>query len=232
MNFSDFKFIVVIPVYNEQDIIQRVIEDVKLKLSEYDYQILILNDGSKDKTKEKLKIFENDRKISIINKDNEGHGKTLIRGYNLAIKKRCDFIVQIDSDDQIPLEELFKIIQNSKDYDLISGYRYKRNDPLIRILTTNILKLLILLRHRIFIRDSNIPFRIMSRSFLEKNLSKVENSDVPNILLSILAAKKYKFKQIETIHKERSTGEISIKRFKLFIFCLKTFFTVLKFKIT
>ena len=82
----------------------------------------------------------NDKRISIINKLNEGHGKTLIRGYDLALKTNCDFILQIDSDDQIPINELPKILENSKDHDLITGYRYKRNDPLIRILITNIIQ--------------------------------------------------------------------------------------------
>jgi len=230
MNSFNKKIAIVIPVYNEQEIIQNVILNVKKELSELDYQILILNDGSKDKTEEKLKIFENDKRISIINKLNEGHGKTLIRGYDLALKTNCDFILQIDSDDQIPINELSKILENSKDHDLITGYRYKRNDPLIRILTTNIMKIVTLLRHGVYIKDANVPFRVMSKSFLKNNLNKVKNSDVPNILLSIIGKKKFKFKQVKTFHKERDTGEASIKRFKLFIFCIKTFLEILKFK--
>jgi glycosyltransferase involved in cell wall biosynthesis len=231
MNNENIKIAVVIPVYNEQEIIQTVIADVKKKLSKFNYMILILNDGSKDATEEKLKIFNSDEKILIINKENEGHGKTLIRGYDLALKEDYDYIFQIDSDDQIPINELDKLIEFAKNYDLVCGHRHNRFDPLIRIITTIILRTVILLRHQIFIKDSNVPFRIMSKVFLKNNLEKVKNSDVPNILLSIMASKSHSFKQVKTDHKERNTGIISIRRLKLFIFCIKTLLEVLKFKI-
>ena len=58
---------------------------------------------------QKLEFFESDDRIIIIDKDNEGHGKTLVKGYDLAIKMDVDYILQIDSDDQIPLDELQKL---------------------------------------------------------------------------------------------------------------------------
>ena len=70
----------------------------------------------------------------------------------------------------------------------------------------------------------------MSKVFLSNNLDKVRNSDVPNILLSILASKKLGFKQVKTVHKKRNTGVASIRRLKLFIFCFRTLLEVLKFK--
>ena len=222
---------IVVPVYNEQEIIKTVITDLKNKLSNTNYKIIILNDGSTDRTWEQLKIFTNDEKVLLINKKNEGHGKTLIRGYKLALEMGLDYIVQIDSDDQIPIDELYKIMEFARNHDLVCGYRHQRNDPLIRIFITKILKFLILIKNRVLIKDSNIPFRIMNKIFLKNNIDKVRNSNVPNILLSILASKKNSFKQIKTFHKPRNTGTVSIKRLKLLIFCIKSFLEVIKFKV-
>ena len=230
MKFKDSKIIVVVPVYNEEEIINNIITNLKKKLINLNFKIIILNDGSIDNTLQKLEFFESDDRIIIIDKDNEGHGKTLVKGYDLAIKMDVDYILQIDSDDQIPLDELQKLFVYINNYNLVCGYRYERNDPFIRILITNILKLVILIRHWVYIKDSNVPFRLITRDFLKNNLHKIQNSKVPNILLSILAAKKNELKQVKTFHKKRETGIESIRRFKLIIFCIKSFLEILKFK--
>ena len=190
MKFKDKKIIVVIPAYNEEEIINTVITNLMQKLINLNFKIIILNDGSIDNTLKKLEIFKSDDRIIIINKENEGHGKTLVKGYDLALKMDADYILQIDSDDQIPLDEVQKLIVYIKNYNLVCGYRYNRNDPFVRLIITNILKLIILIRHWVYIKDSNVPFRLFTNDFLKNNLHKVKYSVVPNILLSILAAKK------------------------------------------
>ena len=230
MTVKDKKIIVVIPVYNEEEIIETVIAEIKKKLLNFNFKILILNDGSTDKTKKKLDFYKSDENVLIVNKENEGHGKTLIKGYGLALQMDVDYILQIDSDDQIPIDELAKLITHTNNYNFILGYRYNRNDSFIRIIITNILKIIVLIRHWVYIKDSNIPFRLISKNFLKNSLPKVQNSEVPNILLSILAAKINELKQVKTIHKKRDTGVESLRKLKLIIFCFKSFLEILKFK--
>ena len=224
------KLVIVIPVFNEQAIINKIVREILIKFQKINFEILILNDGSTDDTYNKLKVFKNQKKVSIINKKNEGHGKTLIKGYKLAIKKKADFILQIDGDNQIPLDEYFKIIKYIDKADLVCGFRHKRQDPIIRIFTTKILKYLIFLRHHVLIDDCNIPFRIIKKNFLKKNISLIDKSNVPNIFLSVIAAKNKKLSQFKTRHKQRHTGEASIRKLKLLIFCFKTFWEVITFK--
>lgn len=226
---KDKKVFIMMPAFNEEDIIESVISDIKKKIINLNYKILILNDGSTDQTMQKLEAFKGDNNIIIINKDNEGHGKTLIRGYYLALEMGADYILQIDSDDQIPIVEFNKLTNYINSKNLICGYRYDRSDPFIRIIITHILKILILIRHWVYIKDSNIPFRLINKNFLKDNIDKVHKSEVPNILLSILAAKKKDFKQVKTIHKKRKTGIESIRRLKLLKFCFKSLFEILKF---
>ena len=224
------KILIMMPAYNEEEIIETVVLDIKKNFVNYDYNILVLNDGSTDYTQQKLECFKADKRLSIINKKNEGHGTTLVRGYLMALKTDCDYILQIDSDDQIPISEFVKLTKQIDNLGLICGYRYERHDPFIRIVITNLLKLIIFIRHWVYIKDSNIPFRLIKKNFLKNNIDKLKNSEVPNILLSILAAKKKDFKQIRTLHKKRNTGTVSIRRFKLLKFCLKSFVEILRFK--
>ena len=214
-----------------REIIHQVVEDIKDKLSNIDYKIIILNDGSTDNTEKKLKIYENDKNILIINKHNEGHGKTLIRGYEQTLKMDFDYIVQIDSDNQIPIEELYKLIEFSGSFDLVCGFRYKRNDPLIRILITKILKYIIFIRHGVFIEDSNIPLRIMSKLFLLDNIEKVKEffyTKRPSFYFGV--KERNNFKQVKTIHKSRNTGIVSIRKLNLLILCIRSLLEILKFE--
>ncbi len=136
----------------------------------------------------------------------------------------------MDSDNQIEFSEFIKIYQLKDDYDLIIGKRFQRNDPYIRILISKILRLLVAVFHQVWIVDSNSPFRLMSNRFLRENINKSQNSIVPNIILSILAAKIRKIKFLKVNHNRRETGKPSIVKLKLFYFCIKSFRDIILLK--
>ena len=82
------KLSVVVPVYNEQDSIQPVIEEWFEALNKLGikHKFLILNDGSNDNTREVLdRITTKFGSVEVINKENSDHGCTCILGYNEAI---------------------------------------------------------------------------------------------------------------------------------------------------
>ena len=80
---------VIIPVYNEQENIEKVLNDWKSILEKKKFDIIIINDGSKDKTKIILnKIKKKNSNIKIINKLNGGHGESIYLGYKYAVKKK------------------------------------------------------------------------------------------------------------------------------------------------
>lgn len=95
------------PAYNEEENIQstlsgwyEVIEKLEAKNNSGN-KLVIINDGSKDKTLEKLKAFKKNRPLlEIIDKKNKGHGPSLIRDYNYAIDEGTDWIFQTDSDSE------------------------------------------------------------------------------------------------------------------------------------
>ena len=80
---------VVIPVYNEEEAIKKVIDDWKKILPTKSFDLIIVNDGSTDNTKSILLDYKKKIKnLVVINKINEGHGKAVCDGYNFAIKKK------------------------------------------------------------------------------------------------------------------------------------------------
>ena len=224
------KIFIVIPIYNEEKIIEKVVNELIDKTSQFNIKIILINDGSVDRTKEKIERFKNTKNIIVINKQNEGHGKTITYGYNYAINSDCDYIFQIDSDDQFYTEDIKQFLKEDFNENLIIGERKKRKDKLIRLIITNLMKFIIFIFHGVLVKDANSPFRLIKKSFLSKNINRIKNSIIPNILISIIAAKDKSLKFIVVGHKERETGEVSIKKWKLFSFCLKSLNEIICFK--
>ncbi len=124
------KFSIIIPVYNTEKYLKRCIESV-LNQTNQNFEIIIINDGSKDKSEEILKNYETNTKIKIIKQIN--HGLSYTR--NVGIQKaKGDYIIFLDSDDLIEKELLKTIDKNINNEDMIK-YTYsdlKNNEKIKR----------------------------------------------------------------------------------------------------
>ncbi len=228
---QNLDLVVVIPVYNEEEVILEVIKQWVNITQNTNSKILIINDGSTDRTKkilEKIKI----KKIKILNIKNSGHGRALLYGYKAAIKLNPSFIFQVDSDNQFSTKNFKKFWQNREKYDFQYGFRFDRKDPVFRLILTKILKYLIYLIFGAYILDSNVPYRLMKTNILKKFILKKNISkNVPNICISIYFCKYFKSNYYFIIHKERKTGNVFAIKLKLLKFCIESFFELLKFRI-
>lgn len=125
---------IVIPLYNEEESLSELtnwIEKV-MKQNSYDYEIIYIDDGSNDNSWEKIVELKqtNDRIKALRFRRNYGKAAGLYVGFNQAKGK---VIITMDSDlqdnpDEIP--ELYRMITEEK-YDLVSGWKKKRYDPII-----------------------------------------------------------------------------------------------------
>ena len=101
-------FTIIIPVYNVENYIDKCITSV-INQTYKNYEIIVINDGSTDNSKEVLKKYENIKNITIIEQKNKG----LSAARNMGIKKaKGDYIVLLDSDDYIE-EELLEKLENA-----------------------------------------------------------------------------------------------------------------------
>ena len=199
---------IVIPVYNEENIIQKVLLEwneylIKKKIK---YEFIVINDGSSDKTKNKLlEISKALKNIKIIDKKNSGHGPSCIKGYNYCVEsKKFDWILQIDSDYQCNPIFFSDFLIYSNEYDAIFGNRKIRYDGAFRTVCSYIIMISILLMKFKFIRDPNVPYRLMKTSILKKSLEDFPLSFyLSNIFISYKIIKICKIKWVDIMFRNR-----------------------------
>ena len=117
--FEELKVCVIIPTYNNQDTIASVINDVK----NYTNKIIVVNDGSTDKTSEILKQFGDTMVIEYA--ENIGKGQAIRLGFIKAMELRFEYAITIDADGQHYADDLPLFLQklNKNPKSLIIGSR-------------------------------------------------------------------------------------------------------------
>lgn len=136
----------------------------KLKL---DYEIIIINDGSVDRTGQIAQVLAGEnKKIKVINHPkNLGYGEALRSGFYAS---KYDTIVYTDGDRQFDFSEVTKFIDKLDQADLIIGYRMKRQDPFFRLLFAKGWALSLFAFFRLKLRDVDCGFKMIKREVLEK----------------------------------------------------------------
>ncbi len=110
---------IVVPAYNEEKSIHSTIEEIKSVINKsHDFEIIAVDDGSKDRTNSILKKIKG---ISVIeNASNLGYGASL----KSAIKKsKSEYIIITDADGTYPIKDIPKLIKELKDNDMVVGAR-------------------------------------------------------------------------------------------------------------
>tara|TARA_B100001287_G_C22668094_1_gene523852 strand:+ start:775 stop:1470 length:696 start_codon:yes stop_codon:yes gene_type:complete len=131
-------FSLIIPCFNEEKNIDKLLSEIKIHLSIYEYEIIIIDDKSTDKSLAKLESSYLSNLKIIKNPINMGQSFSIYAGVKEAI---TDTIITIDCDGQNNPEDipkLYQIYKNSKNIDLVSGIRVKRKDNLIKKISSKI----------------------------------------------------------------------------------------------
>lgn len=208
---------VVMPVYNEEEAIDSVVDEwhQELEKSAIPYTLLILNDGSKDQTLEKLRRFEQKlSRIKIIDKPNSGHGQTCLDGYRLAIQNNADWILQIDSDGQCDPVFLSRFLDLAKTYKAVFGYRKTRDDGFKRSVISRFVTIFTYVATGRWVRDANVPYRLIHTGIMRQIADRVPaDFHLANIYVSVLTSKLTKIKWVDIHFRERSGGAPSVKTF-------------------
>ncbi len=215
------KLYLIMPAYNEEDNIKGVIEDWYpiVEKTGGDSRLVILDDGSKDRTYSILQEACASHPLLLpVKKENQGHGATVLYGYRYALERNADYIFQTDSDGQTDPGEFWEFWQQREQYDMVIGHRCKREDGPSRVFVTQVLKLVIRLCFHEDVTDANTPFRLMKAEVLREQIRLVpENFNLSNVLLSVIYAKKdLKVKYIPITFRPRQGGENSINLKKIF----------------
>ena len=214
------KLYIVIPAYNEEANIAKVIKDwypIVEKIGNGS-KLVIIDDGSKDSTYRIMQEQAGQREaLEAVTKPNGGHGATILYGYHYAITADADYIFQTDSDGQTLPDEFWPFWEKRNEYDMVIGHRKGRQDGLSRVLVTKTLKYVLRLCFHVNITDANTPFRLMKTSTLKKQIELIpENFNLSNVILSVLyAKKKLSVKYIPVTFRPRQGGVNSINMKKI-----------------
>ena len=116
---------IVVPAYREEERIHKILDAIcdYSKMHDFEIETIVVVDGSKDKTAENAKVYQDKIKhLKVIDrKVNMGKGYTVKEGILAA---RGEYILFTDADNATPVEQVDKLLEFHRDYDVIIGSRY------------------------------------------------------------------------------------------------------------
>lgn len=165
------KISVVVPVYNEEENVSILYERIKSVMVEnnYDYEIIFVDDGSRDKTFQKAQeITKNDNRFKLIKfRRNFGQTPAMAAGFDYA---SGDVIVSMDGDLQNDPKDIPLLLQKiDEGYDVVSGWRKDRQDETSRVIPSKIANWLIGKITHVTLHDYGCSLKAY-RSDVAKNL--------------------------------------------------------------
>lgn len=195
------------PAYNEQENIGPLLDEalkIVPKLAD-DFEIIIVNDGSSDKTGEIVRQYvKKNRKIRLVeHRENQGYGAAVWSGFKAAKK---DVVFFCDSDRQFKLSELKNFLILLRDHDVVIGYRKPRRDPVMRLLNAKGWKALLYLLFGLKIKDIDCAFKAFKREALRGIEIKSRGAMLSAELIYRLSKKGASIAQIPVGHYPRRAG--------------------------
>ena len=212
---------IITPCYNEEEAVNYFYDEVikALKKIDLDYEILFVNDGSKDKTLEKcLELKKKNDKIKIINfSRNFGKEAAMLAGLR---ESKGDYVVIMDTDLQDPpalLPQMLEYVQ-SGEYDSVATYRVSRKgEPPIRSFFARMFYKLINKMVDVEIVDGARDYRLMNRTMVNAILELGEYHRFSKGIFSWVG---FKTKYLEYENVERVAGETKWSFWKLFKYAI------------
>lgn len=213
---------VVMPVYNEEAAIADAVGDVQCHVLDRvpGSGLVVVNDGSRDGTGALLdRIAGQDARVRVIHQANKGHGGALMTGLGQA---DGDYVFLIDSDRQISLDGFGHAWDHAlRGRDGVFGVRRRRYDPALRLYLSKFISGVVRLLFGAAIADANVPYKLLRRAIWHEASACIPPGTLaPSLFLAIfMKTRGYDVVDVDVVHKERDTGEVSIRRFKLLKFC-------------
>ena len=214
------KILAISPTYNEKKNIAELINRITLIPTEID--LLIIDDNSPDGTADIVKSYMVENKhIFILEREKKlGLGTAYCEGFQWALDRGYDLIVQIDADLSHNPDDIPRMVEMSKSADLIIGSRYIDgvnviNWPMRRLLLSYCANLYARIFIQFSIKDSTGGFKCFKRDVLESiDLSKIYSEGYSfQIEMNFLTwIKRFKILEIPIVFTDRTVGESKMNR--------------------
>lgn len=204
----------VLPAYDEEENIEKATRDMAAVLSSLDlrdWEVIVVDDGSKDRTGEICDrlVAEDPQHIRVFHhQPNRGYAAALKTGFTSA---RHQLIFYTDSDNQFDVKEMKRLLPLIEEADIVCGFRIYRFDPLTRLIMSWGFNLLVRLMFRINVRDIDCAFKLFRREVFDKVTIESKKFFVDAEVLA--KAKYYGFRLVElgVRHYPRPAGRSTVR---------------------
>jgi len=150
----------VLPAYNEEGniefVVRRAIEVLPAMVD--DFEIIVVNDGSKDATPEIIdRLAAEDSRVRPLHQPNKGYGGALTTGFEATTG---DYVMFMDSDRQFDIADIKLLAPFVASYDIVAGFRMERSDPLHRRINAEVFNIVVRILFGVHMRDLDCAFKI------------------------------------------------------------------------
>jgi len=225
------KTIVMIPTYNERENIGRLVRalfDLKIK----GLDVLVVDDNSPDGT---AAVVSGIRKASLLlRKKDKGRGYAGIAGYRECLKRKADYIIEMDADFSHDPKYIPKMLEMIKHYDVVLGSRAVAGGRdvgrgLIRQTITKLANFYIRVMFGVSVKDCNSGFRCFRADVIRSIVDEL-SSEGPDIVQEVLykvSRKGFSIGEIPIVFVDRELGSSKLRLRDL----MKGYTTVLKLRL-
>jgi len=200
------KIVITIPAYNEAKRIGKLISDIKAVMNSgrYDYKVLVVDDGSKDKTAE---IAEKSGAITYSHPKNYGLAETFKTEIKKCLELKADVIVHIDADHQYLPKDIPKLIKEIKNgNDLVLGSRFKgkiESMSFIKRIGNKAFSKVVSQISKINISDAQTGFRAFTKE-VAKNVPIISNHTYTQEQVIRAVKQKFRIKEVPIYFAKRN----------------------------
>lgn len=195
---------VVITVMNEEENIRPLLESIRTSLSEVDYEVVLIDDGSTDKTKLQVLNYADDRTVLVELRKNYGQSTAMMAGIDYSTGR---YIALLDGDLQNDPSDIPAMLDLLKreDWDVVAGNRKNRQDGFfLRKFPSAVANSIIRRMTGVYIKDYGCTLKIFRREIAEElNLYGELHRFIP-VLAKLQGAK---ITQIDVKHHPRQFGK-------------------------
>ncbi len=197
---------VIVPVYNEEGSVKELYPKLRQVMDSLKrpYELIFINDGSSDKTLEVLKDFRKKGEyLTILDlRKNFGQSAAMKAGFDNASGK---IIISMDGDMQNDPSDIPKLIGKIKEgYDVVSGWRHERKDPLSKKIPSKISNFLHRKATGVEIHDSGCSLKAYKKECLE---GLELYGEMHRYIPAMIAEKGYKIGEVKVKHHPRVHGK-------------------------
>jgi len=195
------------PCYNEQDNVRRVVGEAMafLPTVSNDFEIILVNDGSDDRTGEIIDaLAAGDPRIRAVHHPaNRGYGGALQSGFRAATK---ELVFYTDGDGQFDIAEMRPLLELIGRYDIVSGYRRRRRDSLVRRLNAWMWGRLVTWVLGFRCRDVDSAFKLYRREIFDRIEMKSTGALIDAEILARAGRMGYTLVEVPVSHRPRIAG--------------------------